>query len=530
MTAAPPSPPGSGPAGGLRPQNEAAPEVAALEVRQLSKAFTATTALDRVDLNVARGEVHALLGENGSGKSTLIKILAGYHTADDGEVVVHGLRLRRGDPGASIAAGCRFVHQDLGLVESLSVEDNLALSTGFPSRAGTVLTRELHARAVLDLSRIGLQVDPGTAVSSLSPAQKTGVAIARALTDVPGAPVRLLVLDEPTATLPAAEVHALLDVVRAVAASGVAVLYVTHRLEEVYAIADRLSVLRDGRKVVSAPVTELSRAALLTHLLGEAPSARVSAPAAGPAGDVALEVDGLRSGPLYDLSFSVRRGEVVGVAGLTGSGRESLLAAVFGGTPVRTAGTVRVAGRAVAPAPHRSIASGMAFLPADRKLRGGVMTLPARENLTLPSLASLWRLPALRRGREREEAAHWFEQLQVRPRGAAEKHLGTFSGGNQQKVLISKWFRCGPAVLLLDEPTQGVDVGAKAEIHRQVTQYARSGSAVVVASSDLEELTAICGRVLVLRDGRLSAMLSGDEVTVAALTTHALVEHTGAQA
>jgi ribose transport system ATP-binding protein len=496
-----------------------------LEVRGLTKTFVGTPALRSLDLTVAPGEVHALLGENGSGKSTFIKVLSGYHTPDPGgEVSVAGRRLHFGAPDASYGLGCRFVHQDLGLVESLSVADNLSLMTGFPTRLGTVRGRELRRRVAAALELVGLDIDPSRMVSGLSPATKTGVAVARALRETDGAPPRLLVLDEPTSTLPVSEVRALLAVVRAVAARGIGVVYVTHHLDEVFELADRVSVLRDGAKVVTIDVRDIDRATLVHHLVGreleEAHAASAALPPEHP--EVALEVDGLAAGALRGLSLDVRAGEVVGVAGLTGSGRESALAAVFGAVP-RDAGTVRVDGHdLVAGRPRAAIAAGMVFLPADRKLHGGVMDLTSRENLTLPRLRDLWRMPFLRRREEAAQASHWFGRLDVRPADAAEKPLSALSGGNQQKVLFGKWLRCAPKVLLLDSPTQGVDIGAKAEIHRQLLAAVAAGAAAVVSSADTDELVALCHRVLVLRAGEVVAELAGSEITVAAVTRESL--------
>jgi ribose transport system ATP-binding protein len=510
----------SGPVGGDTDR-----PAACLEVRGLTKTFVGTPALKAVDLTVVPGEVHALLGENGSGKSTFIKILSGYHVPDPGgEVLVAGRRLHFGAPDASYNLGCRFVHQDLGLVESLSVADNLSLTTGFPTRLGAVRGRELRRRVAASLEIAGLDLDPGLAVAGLSPAMKTGVAVARALQENDTATARLLVLDEPTSTLPVSEVAHLLGIVRAVAARGIGVVYVTHHLAEVFEIADRLSVLRDGAKVVTVNVRDIDRPTLVRHLVGreldEAHAASAALPARRP--DLALEVAGLAAGPLTGLDLRVRAGEVVGVAGLTGSGRETLLAAVFGGFP-RDAGQVRVDGRAVAAGrPRASIDAGLVFLPADRKLHGGVMDLTSRENLTLPRLRDLWRPPVLRRREEVAQTGHWFSRLDVRPADAAEKPLFSLSGGNQQKVLFGKWLRCAPKVLLLDEPTQGVDIGAKAEIHRQLLAAVAAGAAAVVSSADSDELVALCHRVLVLRAGRVVAELVGDEISVAALARESL--------
>ncbi|WP_238441512.1 sugar ABC transporter ATP-binding protein [Frankia nepalensis] len=496
----------------------------ALEVSGLRMAFGPTVALDDVALTVERGQVHALLGENGSGKSTLIKILAGYHRPDPGgRVLVAGRALSFGNPVNAASLGCRFVHQDLGLVDTLSVAENLFLTSGFPARWGTIRWARLLRAARDDLARVGLDLDPRQPVAGLSPAVRTGLAVARALR--PGAGnVALLVLDEPTATLPDDEVRQLLATVRAAAATGAGVLYVTHHLDEVFDIADVATVLRDGRVVASSAVPDLTRTRLVNQLLGsELDEAHASSQALPPPrANAVLRVHDLAAGQLRSLSLQVRAGELVGIAGLTGSGRESALAAVFGAVHPE-GGDVLVDSTPLRPGhPRRAIDAGVAYLPADRKAHGGIMSLPAAANLTLPDLRALWRPPMLRLGAERVEARSWFSRLDVRPAGAVHLPLAALSGGNQQKVLLAKWLRCRPRVLLLDEPTQGVDIGAKAQIHQRIVAAADDGAAVVVSSADVDELVALCHRVVVLRGGHAVADLSGPALSVPAVNRAAL--------
>src|SRR3712207_873199 len=321
--------------------------VPALRATGVSKTFAGVVALDNLHLVIEHGEVHALLGENGSGKSTFIKILSGYHAPDPGgDVRVDDTEVHLGAPESSYALGCRFVHQDLGLIDSSSVLDNLFMSSGFPTRAGTVRRREAERQARIDLARVGLDhIDPHALLASLTPAVKTGVAVARALRADSATPVRVLVLDEPTATLPDDEVHQLLDIVRQVASRGVGVLYVTHRLDEVFDIADRASVLRDGRLVATEPTGNLTRAQLVNLLLGSELDELQAAtenlhPEVGAA--PVLDVADLRGGPLRGVSLAVRPGDIVGIAGITGSGRETVLGTIFGASP-RKSGEVRVA-------------------------------------------------------------------------------------------------------------------------------------------------------------------------------------------
>jgi ribose transport system ATP-binding protein len=508
------------------PENVAEPGdagEAALEVHGLCKTFGATRALLPLDLQVGRGEVHALVGENGSGKSTFIKLLSGYHKPDAGEVLVGGHQLALGSASASHAAGCRFVHQDLGLIATETVLDNLYAGNGYPTSFGTVNGRVARKLAAEDLARAGVDLDPRRVVGTLSPAEQTGVAIARALRRSDGGGPQLLVLDEPTARLPDREVGVLLALVRSVTKAGVAVIYVSHRIDEVLEVAEFVSVLRDGRKVASRPVAGLDHASLVALLAGEGVeeadvSTHVPPPQDAP---VLLAVDNVSSGRLDGVSFEVRQGEVVGIAGITGSGRETVLAAIFGGQP-RAAGEIKVAGQPVRGGrPDYGVAAGLAYLPPDRR-SAVVSTQSARENLVLAKLRVHWRWPKISRRAERSETSTWFTRLNVRPATGIEQPLSSFSGGNQQKILFGKWLRLDPKVLLLDEPTQGVDIATKAALHKEILAAADAGACAVVSSSDAGELIAVCHRILVMRDGRIAATLIGKDRTMANLTRASL--------
>jgi ribose transport system ATP-binding protein len=498
----------------------------ALEVVRLSKSFTRTRALADVSLSVAPGQVHALLGQNGSGKSTLIKILSGYHAPDPGGAVrVGGTELPFNAPVESYRLGCRVVQQDLGLIPNLSVLDNMALTSGFPTFAGTIKSRESLAQARDDLRKLNLDIDPRVPVSKLTASQRTGVAVARALRDDPGYPSRLLILDEPTATLPVDEVDSLLTMVERMASTGVGVLYVTHHLGEVFRVGHDLSVLRDGVVVGSGAVQQFDHQSLVNLLVGEELALEESEAMAEQAHHTGhraeppvLEVKDLSGRTVREASLSVAPGEIVGIAGLTGSGRDELLPLIFGSVP-RTDGGVGVAGQDLRPGrPDLAIGRGVAYLAPDRKTSGGVMNMTARENLTMPNLRPFWKGLRLRRNLETHRTRKWFERLRVRPADGMEQPLSIFSGGNQQKVLFGKWLSQRPSVFLLDEPTQGVDVGAKADLHRELRGAASDGAAVVISSSDLEELSNLCDRVLILVDGQLAAELSGKEVSEATIT------------
>ena len=499
---------------------------AVLEVEGMSKTFTRTKALSGVSMTIDAGEVHALLGQNGSGKSTLIKILSGYHQPDlGGGVRVQGQELPFQSPVGSYRLGCRFVQQDLGLVPTLSVLDNMSLGSGFPTALGTIREKASYRQAKDDLAKLNLDIDPKALVSTLSASERSGVAIARALREDPEYPACLLVLDEPTAALPVDEVDNLLDRVSAMAATGVGVLYVTHHLGEVFRVAHKVSVFRDGKVVGAGPVSEFDHAKIVTLLAGEELIAeetearrQKAARAAARGHDTVFEINHLRAGALAGVSLKAERGEIVGIAGLAGSGRDTVLGAAFGALP-RTSGDVTVAGQAVpASRPDVAIGQGVAYVAPDRKIGGGVMTMSARENLTLPDLKPFWKGGVLRRRTERGRTKEWFERLSVRPAGAQEEPLSTFSGGNQQKILFGKWLSTQPTVFLLDEPTQGVDVGAKADLHRELVTAAEAGAAVLVSSSDLEELADLCDRVLVIVDGKISSVLEGSSLTEGAIT------------
>jgi ribose transport system ATP-binding protein len=485
----------------------------ALEIRGMSMLFPGTHALDRVELEVEPGEVHALVGQNGSGKSTLIKVLAGYHQPEPGTVVkLAGEPVALGDPAASRAAGLRFVHQDLALVDELDVVDNLALGRGFDTGAASRIHWGAERRRAEEMVRsLGFEFDVRTHVGELAAAEQTGIAIARALWDWE-AEARLLVVDEPTAALPKAEVEVLFETIRRVRDRGVGVLYVSHRLDEVFTIAARVSVLRDGRKVGTFPTSELSEDELVALMVGGAVTRSVSDRGASGSGAV-LEVNGLSGEVLEEIDFTARAGQVLGFAGLTGSGRDELLPLLFGAEP-RT-GSVRVEGEEVPPAdPRAAMRRGIAMVAGDRRRAGAVYGMTVRENLTLTDLRRFrGPLGAIRGRAEGREVREWLERLDVRPPDPSAE-LATLSGGNQQKVVIAKWLRLEPKVLLLDEPTQGVDVGAKAMIHRLIRQAAERGVAVVIASSDDEEVCEVCDRAFVIRDGALAAELTHGQMTI----------------
>ena len=484
-----------------------------LQIRNLSKTFPGTRALRGVDLEIEAGEVHALVGQNGSGKSTLIKLLAGFHSPEPGAtVVVGGEEVRLGSAAAARQAGFRFVHQDLALVDSLSVVENLALSRGFATGfGGRIRWGAERARARRVLASLGFDVDVRCLVADLTAAQRTVVAIARALWDSDES-AKILVLDEPTAALPRTEVEHLFSAIRNVQQHGVGVLYVSHRLDEVFAIAGRVTVLRDGLKVATVDTSSLDEPRLVDLMLGTAVLRAVGGAGGGRGGRVLVARD-ICGSVLAGIDFEAHAGEVVGFAGLTGSGREELLPMLFGSMP--RSGSVTVAGEAVRGGrPQDAIRAGLSLVPSDRLRQGGVFDMSVAKNLTLSDMRSVsTRVGAISSKSERSEVQDWLRRLDVRPPNPEIK-LATLSGGNQQKIVIAKWLRRKPRVLLLDELTQGVDVGAKAAIHTLVRAAARDGATVIVASSDDEEICDLCDRAYVLRDGLISAELDQQSLSI----------------
>lgn len=475
-----------------------------LEARGIDKSFPGVRALQGVSLRLQAGEVLALIGENGAGKSTLMKILAGVQQPDAGELRIDGRPVRIDSPARANQLGVALIHQELSLCDNLTVAG--ALFLGRELARGPFLRRRAMARAAAAaLQRVGLDAAPDRPLGDLSPGQRQLVEIARALE----VGARVLIMDEPTSSLGHGETERLFAVVRQLAARGVGVIYISHRLGEVQELAQRVVALRDGRNAGELTAAEASHARMAALMVGRelAPVARTPA-APGP---VVLELRALRTRafPRHAVDLQVRAGEIVGIAGLLGSGRSELLRAIFGADP-RAGGTVAVLGRAVGPTPRAAIAAGLALVPEDRKEQGLLLSMSVRDNLSLPSLRP--RGPFLHPAFERGLAAGAIAELRI-VTPDADCAVGTLSGGNQQKVVLGKWLATGPRALLLDEPTRGIDVGSRAEIHARLRQLARSGLAVLFASSELEEVLALADRILVLRAGAPAGELAAAEAT-----------------
>jgi ribose transport system ATP-binding protein len=483
-----------------------------LEVRGLSKHFGETRALDGVDIAFRAGEVHALLGENGAGKSTLIKILAGVYHADGGALLWRGTPLDPEHARPPIA----FIHQDLGLVDEMTVAENIAIIAGYPLRGGLIDWRRMREAAAETLARMGGGIAPDVPVGSLSAAAKSIVAIARAL----AVKADLVVLDEPTAALPEADVALLMAVLHRLRAEGIGILYVTHRLDEVFRIADRVTVLRDGRKVMDSALGETSPQALVHAIVGRRLEQQSNIPPLTRS-EIVLEAEAIAAGGAGPVSFSLMEGEILGLVGLRGAGHDVIGRAIFGDQPLQS-GRVLLGGAALKlDGPRAGTRRRIGFISSKRREENLAPNLTVRENLFMnPALLGVGSFRPIARKAERSRAKDVLRRLSVRPPDT-EKPILVLSGGNQQKAILSRWIEADCRVLVLEEPTIGVDVGSKAEIYDLIGAALAEGLAVLLVSSDFEEVARICHRALVFDRGRASTELPRAALTVARLTAAA---------
>lgn len=487
----------------------------AVEFRGVSKTFGGTVALRDVDWTVHRGEIHALVGQNGAGKSTIIKILAGYHEPDAGELYVQGHAIQPPyNPWDARRFGLGFFHQNLPLQPGLSIIENLRVGRYAAGPLSPIPWKKEQAEVQRLLARVGVRVDPAVLVKDVPPAERALVGLARAVGDVERTSGDgVLVLDEPTAYLPAQAVERVYEAISRMVSEGMAVILVTHRLDEVVAIADRVTVIRDGAIVGSLVRAEMSEEVLVQMIVGHDVGS-LYPPSPEGTGGVALEISGLSGDLVEDVSFTLQQGEVIGLTGLVGMGHDQVPRIIYGASS-GSAGRISV-GDAVFDVvdmkPHIAREAGICFLPADREHEGGILAATVRENVTMPIVPRFFSRGMLRKGSETTYAVTTLQSFNVHP-VAPELSLSSLSGGNQQKVLLGKWLQLEPRVQLLHEPTQGIDVGSRKQVFAAIRDATGAGMGVVIASAEYEDLAGIATRVLVFRNGRIVRELAGENLT-----------------
>lgn len=473
--------------------------MAFLEFKNICKGFPGVQALDNVSLQIERGSCHALMGENGAGKSTLGKILAGVYTADSGELFLDGKLIHPADPLAARRLGISMVHQELAFCPNLSVAENLCLGD-LPRRAGWVNRREMRAQAAAMLAEVEAEMDLDAPIGTLSTGQEQLVQIAAAV----GSAARVIIMDEPTSSLSLTESERLFHLVKKLQQRGITIIYVSHRMDEIFELCDTISILRDGRHVATEKRETTSPDKVIQHMIGRALLAHTPKHLSQELGEPLLETRGLSSaGKFSDISFQLRAGEVLGMAGLIGAGRSEVAQAIFGLDPNAT-GEVRVMGEVLRPhSVQHALKAGLGFLPEDRKRLGLILTMNCRENTSLAALKQLTRNGFIRLRAERDLASEYAAKLRVKT-PSIDSPIAGLSGGNQQKIALAKWLALQCRVLIVDEPTRGVDVGAKSEIHQLLDDLACQGYAILVISSELPEVMALSRRILVMRHGEIA--------------------------
>ena len=490
-----------------------------LQLEGISKQFPGVKALDDVSFDLRRGEVHMLIGENGAGKSTLIKILAGAHRHDTGRIVINGQLAEIQTPAQALAQGVSVIYQEFNLVPHLNVAQNIFL--GREPRHARFPGLIDHARMIAEsqalLESLGVDIDPRATVHYLGVAQQQMVEVAKALS----VNAQIVVMDEPTSALTTREIEQLFAAIRRLTARGVGVIYISHRLEEVFQIGDRVTVLRDGRWIATTKVHEATMEAIIQAMVGRNIERLFPRDFMAEKGDVALSVRNLhRHGVLQDINMTVRCGEIVGLAGLVGAGRTELARVIFGADPY-DAGEVMIFGRTVRGSPATSVAIGVGFLPEDRKREGLALILPMRENVVVASLRRLFPSGIIQRVKERSVVTDFVKSLDIAT-PSINRMTKFLSGGTQQKVVLAKWLCTQSRFLIFDEPTRGIDVGAKAEIHQLMNELVKQGAAILMISSELPEILNMSDRIYVMHKGRISKEVSREEATQEAILRHAM--------
>ena len=490
-----------------------------LQLEGISKQFPGVKALDDVSFALRRGEVHMLVGENGAGKSTLIKILAGAHRHDTGRIVINGQPAEIQNPAQALALGVSVIYQEFNLVPFLSVAQNIFL--GREPRHGKIPGLIDHARMNAEsqalLDSLGVDIDPRSTVHYLGVAQQQMVEVAKALS----VKARIVVMDEPTSALTTREIEQLFAAIRRLTSRGVSVIYISHRLEEVFQIGDRVTVLRDGKWITTLTIRDATMEGIIQAMVGRTIDRMFPRDFLAEKGEVALAARNVhREGVLHDINLTVRRGEIVGLAGLVGAGRTELARVIFGADPHDT-GEVTIFGRSVRGSPAGCVAIGVGFLPEDRKREGLALILPLRENVVMASLRRLFPSGILRRAKEREVVTDFVRSLDIAT-PSINRMTKFLSGGTQQKVVLAKWLCTQSRFLIFDEPTRGIDVGAKAEIHHLMNELVKQGAAILMISSDLPEVLNMSDRIYVMHKGRIAKEFSREEATQEAILRHAM--------
>lgn len=482
-----------------------------LEMKGITKRFMGVTALDQVSFSADKGEVHALAGENGAGKSTLMKILSGAYQPDEGEIFLNGKRLNINNPAAGRREGIMVIYQELSLVPHLSIAENVFLGN-MPVKNGRLDWKKMNQETKKALDEIGFNLDPKALVSSLSIVQQQGVEIAKILVE----DAKVVVMDEPTAILPPKEVGTLFRIIRMLQDRGVTILYISHRLEEIFQMAQHVTILKDGTTVGTVVPKDIDQPKLVSMMIGRETDDKIywnpQEEARLQEAEIVLEAKNLCFGnELNGVSLALRKGEILGIAGLVGSGKSEIVGGIFGEIPLDK-GEITVRGTHFKPSPSRSLKNSIGYLTADRKSKGLVLGMTIQENVTLTALHMTGKGILLNSNKERQATQEMIDALRIKCYGG-EQPAGTLSGGNQQKVVMGKWILPNCQILLFDEPTRGIDVGARAEIYELMDHFTNEGGSVVVVSSDTQELLKICDRILVVSNGEFTAEFRRDEAT-----------------
>ncbi len=486
-------------------------------MRNISKIFPGVTALDAIHFDLLQGEVHVLLGENGAGKSTLVKILSGAHQMSAGQVLIDGEQVSIRNPRHAQELGISIIYQELTLVPHLSAAENIFLGREPMLRFGVVDRRKMLQDADQYLKDLGVEIDPRSLVGDLGLAQQQMIEVAKALS----LDSRILIMDEPTSALTEHEILELFRTIRRLVERGVGIIYISHRLEEIFEIGDRVTVLRDGRHVSTDPLGEVDRPTLIRKMVNRELHEQFPVSNSEP-GEEILRVEGLSRGEvLQEINFSVRRGEILGIAGLLGSGRTELVRAIFGADPIDTGEIYLHGERLENISPRNSINHSIGFLSEDRKLQGLVLDLSVKDNICLPSVERIASFGVVSSAEEMSLSSRYVDELKIKTPSVQQKTLH-LSGGNQQKVVISKWLCCNSDIFLFDEPTRGVDVGAKMEIYKLIRELADRGVAVILISSELPEILGMSDRILVMVNGRIREQFEARDATQESLLKCAL--------